>query len=460
MKRPFAAVNPGAQPGIVGLLVCAALLTSSARADGQHLVSIGRPFFGMHFFYAGASLRWPGEQDTPIPEAVGSWRLWNAFGSEWANLEPRRGQWDFRLLDHYVALGRANNLELLLTLGETPRWASARPDEQTGAGAGRAAEPRRLEDWEDYVRVVASRYKGRIKYYEVWNEPAFSDIERTVSPQGRAGFFSGSSRAMVELARRAHSIVREVDPAARIVSPSMAGQRQGVKRLDAFLSAGGGSLIDIVGFHFYQVDTTEPERLPALVEQVRQTMAKHGIADKPLWNTEAGLIIARGDRKVVPLEPNGIGVLSHVLTPRDAAARMARFLLLGASAGIERYFWFAWDSGSMGLSDLPGPKTRRVQNSVGVAYGTVARWMTDAQLRPCRSAGDDTWVCELLRRERSAWVVWRPSGVGRWRPPADGSPLAVEYLDGRSEDASGGEVAVGPGPVLVKRRGDPWMGVR
>ena len=455
-RNPNTRVQRGWFALTLGVMV--GLTMASAAETGA--VPIARSFFGMHFFYAAASLRWPGQKDTPIPDAVGSWRLWNAFGSEWANLEPEPGKWDFRLLDRYVELGRARNLELLLTLGETPRWASARPDEPTSAGMGSAAGPRDLADWEDYVHVVATRYRGRIRYYEIWNEPAFSDIERTVDARGRAGFFSGSSKQMVELARSAHRIIKAVDPDAQIVSPSMAGQKQGIKRLDAFLSAGGGQVIDIVGFHFYQVDSTEPERLPALVEEVRQTLAKYGISHKPLWNTESGLVVASDHRKVEPLEPGGIGVLSRVFSAQEAAARLARFLVLGASAGIERYFWFAWDSGSMGLSDRPGPKRVRAPTAVGIAYATIARWMTGAHLKPCRVGHDGVRVCELLDGARAAYIVWRPNGAGRWTPPATGAAQVIEHLDGSSEGHLHGELSVGPEPMLVKGDNDPWQPAR
>ena len=28
-----------------------------------------------------------------------------------------------------------------------------------------------LDAWREYVRTVADRYRGRIRYWEVWNEP-------------------------------------------------------------------------------------------------------------------------------------------------------------------------------------------------------------------------------------------------------------------------------------------------
>ena len=59
----------------------------------------------------------------------------------WADLEPQPGQWRFETLDRYVELARERNIEVLLPLGMSPTWASARPGEVSSYGAGATAEP-------------------------------------------------------------------------------------------------------------------------------------------------------------------------------------------------------------------------------------------------------------------------------------------------------------------------------
>ena len=106
---------------------------------------------------------WP---SVPIPE----WRLWDAKVT-WPDLEPGKGQRHFDDLDKSLALAEAHHANVLMTLGLTPRWASARPQEASGYSPGYAAEPKDIEDWRSLVRTVATRYKGRIHAYEIWNEP-------------------------------------------------------------------------------------------------------------------------------------------------------------------------------------------------------------------------------------------------------------------------------------------------
>src|SRR5580704_5261031 len=104
-------------------------------------------YFGMHIHHTASGTPWP-------PVQFGSWRLWDS-GVAWPQLEPQLGKWDFTLLDRYVQLAAQHHVEIVLTLGLTPAWASARPQEPSAYSRGNAAEPRSLADWEDYVRVVA-----------------------------------------------------------------------------------------------------------------------------------------------------------------------------------------------------------------------------------------------------------------------------------------------------------------
>lgn len=83
--------------------------------------------------------------------------------------------------------------------------------------------------------------------------------------------------------------IHSIDPLAKIITPSFSGQNQGMKRLAAYLSAGGGRYADVIGFHFYQVSRISPEDLPSFVRQVRDVTKRFGMEAKPIWNTESGL---------------------------------------------------------------------------------------------------------------------------------------------------------------------------
>ncbi len=421
----------------LGLLALCAPLAGAARlaapADGISLRAdpqpVARAYFGVHAHNdAKQAITWP-------PETFGAWRLGDAYVG-WPNLEPERGRWNFALLDRYVTFAGQNDVELLLPLMNSPRWASARPDEPSGYGKpGRAAEPRDIDDWRNYVRRVAERYRGRLRYYEIWNEPNTKRL------------YTGSMEKLIELTRVARETLRAVDPAIRVVSPSFVVYDHGVEKLDEFLAKGGGRYVDVIGFHFYVVGR-EPEALVPLVQQVRAVMARHGLGDKPLWNTESGWLIASERGAVDPVKagfPRGTEVLSAELAP----AYVARALVLGRAAGLQRFYWYAWDNAVLGLAEDRGRRPKPAAH----AHARVYRWLHGAVLESCDALDGQLWICALRRGPARAWLVWHRTHALTWRPPAQWGAVTVETLAGRNTAARTGTVPVSVQPVLVKSAG-------
>lgn len=369
---------------------------------------VDRLYFGLHMHRADAGTPWPQVR-------FGSWRLWDAYVS-WSYLEPQRGNWDFKRLDKYVAMAKLTGVEILLPLGLTPAWASARPNEKSSYSPGNAAEPASMEDWRNYVRTVAKRYQGRIRYFEFWNEPNVP-----WSPQG--SFFSGSLESAVALAREAYAVLKEVDSGNRLAAPAAVGSKEHLLWLDRYLAAGGKRYLDVLSYHFY-VAESEPEAMLSLVGKVRDIARKHGLGNVPLWNTEAGWWIANRDGS-----KSNAGVVSgwKQLNPNQAAGYVAQALILGWAVGLERYFWYSWDHDKMGLIE-PEDKTLK---PAGVAYATVLRWLDGMVMVSCEVV-DGLWHCTLKRPDGStARIVWLKDGLGRhWSSPADWGGREMENLSG------------------------------
>src|SRR5205823_7668241 len=122
-------------------------------------------------------------------------------------------------------------------------WASSGPTDTTCAyadiagGPGQCQPPVDLNSdgtgpdkhWIDWVSAVASRYKGQIKYYEIWNE------------WNAKVFWVGTPAQLVRMEQDARCVVegppavsscnpdstfpsgKAIDPGAKIVSPSPVG---------------------------------------------------------------------------------------------------------------------------------------------------------------------------------------------------------------------------------------------
>ncbi len=121
--------------------------------------------------------------------------------------------------------------DLLVILGYTPKWASSGPNGEP------AYPPKNLSDWSEFVRRIVYRYRNRIKYWEVWNEP---DI----------GFWQGDIREYADLLKSAYVAAKKADPDCKIVFGGTAGVN--IPFLERIYEHGVANYFDIMAVHPYQ----------------------------------------------------------------------------------------------------------------------------------------------------------------------------------------------------------------
>ena len=353
--------------------VMAVLLISScfATAAAEQEKPIPREYFGLHIHRADQGTAWP-----QVP--FGSWRLWDSYVG-WAQLEPSKGQWDFSRLDRYVAMAAVTNTDILLPLAMTPRWASARPNEASAYQPGNVAEPARLADWSNYVATVGRRYRGRIRHYEIWNEPS----DKT--------HYSGDVATLVTLTCEARRVLQEIDPEIKVVSPGSAGGGRHIDYLGHFLAAGGAKCIDIVGHHFY-VFNQPPEAMVPLIRQVKKVMTANGVGHLPLWNTETGYWIENGDG--TPDHPMvAKGGWRRLGLVKESGDYLMRTFLLARAEGVERFYWYSWDN-RYGLGMIE-PSNGKEKPMVGI-WRIVAHKLIGATHLVCNESLNK-WSCSFIQ---------------------------------------------------------------
>jgi hypothetical protein len=381
--------------------------------------------FGLHFHRLASTTPWP---ESP---QVGSWRLLAAY-VDWPNLEPSRKKWDFEKLDLYVKLAEQHHVTVMLPLVFTPQWASSRPDEPSSYAPGNAAEPKVMADWEDYVRTVATRYRGRIQEYEVWNEPNLKE------------FYTGSIPQLVEMARIAYTTLKEIDPSVTVCSPSPTA-KYGVDWLDRYLKAGGRSYADVIGYHFY-VNPNAPETMLPLIREVEEVMGRNGVSNKPLWDTETGWAI-QNKQSLVKAAP-GTGFNSVVLSEELASSYLARSYVLSWASGVSRFYWYSWDNKIMGLTEEDG-KTSKLPAR---AYREAENWLIGARMTSCQSDEAGTWVCEIARDTGyRGWILWNSDRSLDFHVPSDWRARETRSLLGVVQKlAKDQKVPIAQMPVLVE----------
>lgn len=365
--------------------VISADIFAEATAGRNRLIT--HEYFGTHFHRLELK---PDEKAVRTQWPVlkfGGVRFWDA-GVSWADVAPKPGQWNFDRLDTYVNAAQTHDASMLYTFGSTPRWASARPDERCPYGFGCSAEPTRLAHWEEYVRRVTQRYRGRIGAYELWNEPYFSDLAHDRAQSG--AFFTGSIADMVGMARIARQVLDETSPATLLTTPGFVGEPE---RLDLFLGAGGKAYVQAVSYHFYSHDA---DKFVRRIIGVRAVMRRHGIENLPLWNTEQGI---EGDLKDGSRRA-GAGAGGR-FTRKEAAARMAQYLVLGAAVGLERFYYYAWDNERSGMVT-----TRGEQLPAYEAMARIQGWLIGSRMQGCASPKQGVVNCRIESGKHSALIAW------------------------------------------------------
>ena len=216
-------------------------------------------FFGMHINMLTHATNWP-------PLQQGLIRFWDV-SLKWSQVETNTNTYTWSRFDNStnVVLTNCSGCKVLYTFGGTPLWAALNSNATDAKGVtnGSSSEPRDLNDWSNYVQSVATRYKGFIQYYELWNETDYK------------GFYSGSVTTMVSMAKIARGVITNADPNAKILGPNIT--LGGLGWLEQFIQAGGPAP-DIVTFHDYP--SSRPESSLAAVVGVRDLLARY-----PPWSS-------------------------------------------------------------------------------------------------------------------------------------------------------------------------------
>ena len=366
--------------------------------DVQFTDALGNPVWG--------GVPWPTAR-------FGTLRLWDT-GTSWTSLEPQQGVWNWEPLDIWVAAAEQHGVQdILLTLGQTPPWASTNPDDVNYIGAGAPAPPTDNQYWRDYVTAVAQRYKGRIRYYEIWNEP------------NDPTYYTGSVAELAELTAEAYTILKSVDPGNTVLSPApyVPGY------LDQLLQAGMAENVDMIAYHFYE---TPPEAAAQAIANVNLVMAEHGVSAMPLWATEG----ASGDTTTAP--------------ESLAAAYLVRKYLVHLAFGSIRFDWYAWGKATtfcVGTEE----NDPRTLTEAGRAFGILLAWLRGASLTGASIDSFGTWQIDLTMPGGSrGLIVWNPNATVQFTIP-DGLHVVTQHdIFGNVTPVVGSTVSVSYSPILLR----------
>lgn len=368
----------------------------------------------------------------PWPQVgFGGIRLWDTL-TNWSRLNPSKGVYDWSLLDEWLNLAESHQVDVLYTFGATPAWAAANATQACQYHPGACSPPADMSDWDNFVRALVTHSNGRIKYWELWNEPNVGET------------WAGDVQTMALMAHRAYTIIKSIDPNAVVLTPTpAAGLSNFAAWWISYIAAGGGDSADVVAFHGYlpylPPTAAAPEALKDVVDSINSVMSATGQINKPIWDTEASWGTA------------------DLLPDLDAqAAYVARSYILHWSLGVQRFYWYAWNNTLWGTL---WNGTSQTIVKPGIAYGETYKWLVGATLTsPCSVADNSTWTCFLSRPGGyDAEIIWNPATPVPSSQPFAVDPHFAQYrdLDGNITSIAGSMVPVGGKPILL----EPYTGI-
>ena len=207
--------------------------------------------------------------------------------------EPYRSAWE--KYDQIVDTAETNGMELIVRLSNPPGWTRAQGEGENNVDT--FAPPDDVQDFADFVSAVVSRYRGRIKYYQIWNEP-------NIYPEWGSAHID--PEAYVALLKVGAEAARAADPQVVIIAGALAStinlqpadpppgnSLNDMLFLQRMYDAGAAPYFDIMAMQGYGLYSgpTDDRMHPRVInfcrhKFIRDLMVKNGDADKPIWIAE------------------------------------------------------------------------------------------------------------------------------------------------------------------------------
>jgi hypothetical protein len=345
--------------------------------------------------------------DSYLPQMAAAGLKW-IRGFPTANvLSPERGRYDWTEADRFMATADRNGMAVNGLLFYMPPWI-ATDDAKLPV--------KDLPGWEAYVSAAVSRYSGRVKYWEVWNE----------TPN-----FIGTATAAdyAQTVVHAYDAAKAADPNCQIM---LSIQSNNVNWIEQVLQAGAKGHYDAIAVHPYEVlgmveSCGFEAEFMGIVPTLRRMLGAQDPdrADVPIWFTEIGYDARDGE---VP-----------------QASALVKAFCLSLAQGVARVDWFEGmdgDSGPMGL--LRADRTPRLAYT---AMSSLTRHLgASPQYEGWVLLNGTDYGFVFQGAETSVMALWAPPGATD-RVSLGAPARIVDPLSGAATDAD--SVTLSSVPVLV-----------
>ncbi len=340
----------------------------------------------------------PGTDFANIPRLeVGSFRLWDT-GTSWADIEPKKGKYNWAALDAWVANSRkAGVTDIMYVFGTTPTWAVnpayAKKKETKGPGfRGKGStKPPVMSEFKRFSTALVKRYSGKITSYETWNEANL------------LSYWSGTPKQMAEMTKILHSVVQSVDPSATVVAASTT--MRGGKYKSFYIPylkelKSKGWPVEAFSVHLYPKTKGTPADRVKLIKQYKADLRKVRAPNLQVWDTETNY-----------------GLRGYRIPSSKVAAYVGQSYLDSRRLGIARTYWYTWapeikyqGKPVLGIVTYKGTKGTAALNE-------ISTWISGTKATSCKSE-KKLVTCRFDKPGTPQQIAWTSSGVSFFKVPS------------------------------------------
>ncbi|MFY9402484.1 MAG: family 1 glycosylhydrolase [Candidatus Omnitrophota bacterium] len=187
----------------------------------------------------------------------------------WQDIEPKEGAFDFAKYDRIVDIFSDNNINILGLFNYSADWATL--------DGGWNSPPKDNKLFVAYTSEVIKRYKDKVKYWEVWNEPD-SSVYWSVQD---------GLKSYVSLLKDVYTAAKKIDPDCKVLNGGLA---KGISSINCLYDKGAKGYFDILNLHFFENPLHEGsiKAVASFPRLAYKIMSRNGDCHKKIWITEIG----------------------------------------------------------------------------------------------------------------------------------------------------------------------------
>ncbi len=315
---------------------------------------------------------------------------WARQDFTWRRIEVEPGVYEWDYYDEVVEEILAHGMMILADLAYEPPWIRDKIN-----------SPQAVEAYARFARAAVSRYKDRIKHWQIWNEPNFGGHFWRGTPEQYASFLKTAGKA-----------IHETDPEAKVAAFNTAFVD--LRWTEKILSMVPYDCFDIVCFHPYrppnspeekedlwfrdhysQTDPMARDDYLTQVDRLDELMSRFG-KPKPLWVTE----ICWNSH----IHPYGSSELRQ-------ADMLVRFYVMSIASGkVRKVFW--WTLRDTGTREYDqGDMVGLVRNDFTpkysyYAYAVMTRMLEGKEFLGRLTESENIHVFGFGGQETDTLVAW------------------------------------------------------